>query len=884
MPDWFKNLLCKRVLVSASRRDARVERERKTYSHEEDDDVATDKRRKDTKVPPAVTKVQAQRLVELVAHLVSGPAVVEEGLHVVAARLALRRREGVELGLGAGDLEIVQRRDDHAADEAREGVELVEPGAPEAGHLRGGDSDTAEEGKGDHDEGIELRRDEGAGRQGGESLSEGDGEELGDEDHEELVARAGRVGLEARHVVQGQEEGDGAHDGVRQLGDGDGGGKGQRVVHLGRRLAEEEGALDVEHDLDLADDEGRQDGDLEHDEDLVLQRAAAPVEVEVGETGDEGDNDVVKETGEEVVGAAPEAEVHALHDHLELVPLRASVLLLEVVVCGSARGDALLLQLADGVLDVGKFGAVVPNVGPVLVSDAGRGAGADGLEHVLGDVVGGLSDGAVALQVVAQDDGVLANVAKVDGASTPLEQQETVKVLKQGGVGLVDRAENGLSGGGQLPKEAHNVEGALAVQTGGGLVEEEEELGLGGQLDTNGDTLALLDRQAELGRSNNAVGNVLHLKQGDDLLDVRESLRDRGLVGLAEEGGESEGLADGLGRVMKIELLGVRGASLELLSGLDAVNEDITVDNTNVLAGRKHVEKGGLACTGSAHQCCELAGLDVSKDVVEETTGSTRNGDIVVEVLPGQDGFRLDAEVGTLLLVAAALACSLLDESLVEPLALLVGLLVDLGRVTVVAEVDEFSESDVHDEEEDDEGEDDAPVAPQVALEVVEPSCNVGRAVDEGGSGLGARKGANLVVDVAVAGARGDERVVSAGELEAAKLVLHHGAEGETKRVDPVDPSNPLVLRLVLNEVARCDNEESDQNDSELDGVVEVGTDTTDDTEEQGHGDVSGQDHEVKRKESPRLADETRHEVDNDREDQDLSRSKGLIDDDLGNP
>ncbi|GKT65725.1 hypothetical protein ColTof4_03509 [Colletotrichum tofieldiae] len=825
--------------------------------HEKNDHVATDKRRKDTKIPPAVAEFQAQRLVELVADLVgavlaarrvvvgevSGPAVVEKGLHILAARLALWRREGVELGLGAGDLEIVQRRDHHAADEAGEGVELVEPCAPEAGHLRGGDGDTAEQGEGDHDEGVELRRDEGAGRQRSQSLAERDGEELGDEDHEELVARAGRVGLEARHVVQRQEESDGAHDGVRQLGDGDGGGEGQRVVHLGRRLAEEEGALDVEHDLDLADDEGRQDSDLEHDEDLVLQRAAALVEVEVGETGDEGDDDVVEEAGEEVVGTAPEAEVHALHDHLELVPLRAGVLPLEIVVCGPARGHALLLQLADGVLDVSKLGAVVPDVGPVLVSDAGRGAGADGLEHVLGNVVGGLGDSAVALQVIAQDDGVLANVAKVDGAPTPLEEQETVKVLKQGGVGLVDGAENGLSGGGQLLEEAHNVEGALAVKTGGGLVEEEEELGLGGQLDTDGHTLALLDRQAELGGSNDAVGDVLHLQQGDDLFNIRESLRDRGLVGLAEEGGEAEGLADGLGGIVEIELLSVRGATLELLSGLDAVDEDVAVNNTDVLARREHVEKSGLACTGSTHQGCKLAGLDVSKDVVEETTGSTGNGDIVVEVLPGQDGFRLDGEIGTLLLVAAALACSLLDESLVEPLALLVGLLVDLGRVAVVAEVDELSESDVHDEKEDDEGEDDAPVAPQVALEVVESSCDVGRAVDEGGAGLGARKGTNLVVDVAVARTRGNERLVRAGEAQTAELILHHGAEGETKRVDPVDPSNPLVLGLVLDEVARCDDEEGNQHDGELDGVVEVGADATDDTEEQSHGDVSGQNH-----------------------------------------
>ncbi|GIK00167.1 hypothetical protein Aspvir_004187 [Aspergillus viridinutans] len=46
---------------------------------------------------------------------------------------------------GAGDGAAVQLCGDHAADEAGEGVELVETGAPEAGHLGLGDGDAAEE-------------------------------------------------------------------------------------------------------------------------------------------------------------------------------------------------------------------------------------------------------------------------------------------------------------------------------------------------------------------------------------------------------------------------------------------------------------------------------------------------------------------------------------------------------------------------------------------------------------------------------------------------------------------------------------------------------------------------------------------------------------------
>ena len=43
-------------------------------------------------------------------------------------------------------------RDDHAADEAGKGVELVEPGAPETGDLGFGDRHAAEESEDDDDE------------------------------------------------------------------------------------------------------------------------------------------------------------------------------------------------------------------------------------------------------------------------------------------------------------------------------------------------------------------------------------------------------------------------------------------------------------------------------------------------------------------------------------------------------------------------------------------------------------------------------------------------------------------------------------------------------------------------------------------------------------
>lgn len=48
--------------------------------------------------------------------------------------------------------------------------------------------------------------------------------------------------------------------------------------------------------------------------------------------------------------------------------------------------------------------------------------------------------------------------AEVDSASTSLEQQKTVKVLEQEGVGLVNSDEDGLSRSGELAEETDDLQ------------------------------------------------------------------------------------------------------------------------------------------------------------------------------------------------------------------------------------------------------------------------------------------------------------------------------------------------------------------------------------------------------------------------------------------
>jgi hypothetical protein len=72
---------------------------------------------------------------------------------------------------------------------------------------------------------------------------------------------------------------------------------------------------------------------------------------------------------------------------------------------------------------------------------------------------------AVLSEVLTKDVRVLADVAEVDGASTGLEEKKTVEVLEEHRVRLVDRTEDGLTGGGELAEETDDVVGGLAIET-----------------------------------------------------------------------------------------------------------------------------------------------------------------------------------------------------------------------------------------------------------------------------------------------------------------------------------------------------------------------------------------------------------------------------------
>jgi len=148
-------------------------------------DVKRQKPDKDSKIPPAMIKLHSQAFIEIISRFIEavlavGSSVgvvdvsancVDVALSVLEALLTTRRREGAVFFRVAFNLKAVHFRNDETRNETGEGVELVHPYAPEVGHLVGDDSDTAEEGEHDKQEGVDGGRNRNTGSERSDSLT-----------------------------------------------------------------------------------------------------------------------------------------------------------------------------------------------------------------------------------------------------------------------------------------------------------------------------------------------------------------------------------------------------------------------------------------------------------------------------------------------------------------------------------------------------------------------------------------------------------------------------------------------------------------------------------------------------------------------------------------
>jgi hypothetical protein len=197
---------------------------------------------------------------------------------------------------------------------------------------------------------------------------------------------------------------------------------------------------------------------------------------------------------------------------------------------------------------------------------------------------------------------------------------------------LVDRAKNSLALVGKLPQKPDDVPRALTIQPRRWFVQEQQEFGLGSELNTDRETFASFDVQGE----HKGVGEGLKLQKLDNLLDIGVFLLFRDVVRLPQVSGKPHGLTDGSCAFVYIHLFSVGSPTREVAPEWLSTYEEIARNDTDVLPLSEDVEAGGLSGTRSTHESGHRAGLDVTRNLVEESKRSTGNGDSVIDAFPSE--------------------------------------------------------------------------------------------------------------------------------------------------------------------------------------------------------------------------------------------------------
>lgn len=161
----------------------------------------------------------------------------------------------------------------------------------------------------------------------------------------------------------------------------------------------------------------------------------------------------------------------------------------------------------------------------------------------------------------------------------------------------MDGTQDGLTGGSKFSQETDNVEGALTVETGSRLVQEEQELGLGSQLDTDGKSLSSFDTETVTRETNHGVGEILEFQQFEDFLNIVVLFRLGDVGGLTEVGRVSHGFTNSGSPFVNVLLFDIGGTLLESDVGSSTVDLDITTDDTGSLSCSEDIQKGGLSGT-----------------------------------------------------------------------------------------------------------------------------------------------------------------------------------------------------------------------------------------------------------------------------------------------
>lgn len=657
-------------------------------------------------------------------------------------------RKLLQLIGSADDFGVGDSGGQHGADKVREGTDAIHED-PEPGHGFRGSQDTAEDQAQTEEQVGDVAACFGRLKTSNDEISEGGGEQHeGDQEQEHesatlgSLAGGGSVCIKPDGVVPGDEHQSG-HEGVPgELNNDLREHKDLPAVDFGGTLADLiQGALDdeVRHSLlyELAED-GENVEDGKH---LVLETLDGVGSFEKNEADEERDDEAENGLGVNVGGSAPVLLEDTMGDTAELLAEGSSELTITSIVGGEGiRGLGLGLETLKLFLDGSILGTLAPGLVPVDIGNTSRGS-TDNLQHPLSGVgVSRAREATIALKVGSHGLGVFADIAKVHSPATLGQKQESVEALEEHGRGLMNGAENGLSALGELLEKIQNGPRCLTVETGGRLINEEEQRGLGSKFDTDSKTLALFNVETFARDTDDGVSVFLHFQKLDNLINISELLFAGDVRGLTKESAKVQGLANGGSLKMKILLLNVAGLALERSVSGKAINKHFSRDNTHGGSVSQAVEKSGLASAGDAHESRESTGLHPSVHIVQDLASLLLDLDLVADVVPMENTSRA-LDVATLLigLVPSSRLGNRSSNSDTARFGITLVLLEGRRLVAATEEQDLtlalgsrdcLSRKHVGGGEEGDEGEQDTKVAPLMRHVVLESRVDVVVAID----------------------------------------------------------------------------------------------------------------------------------------------------------
>ncbi|KAH3686738.1 hypothetical protein WICPIJ_002281 [Wickerhamomyces pijperi] len=382
------------------------------------------------------------------------------------------------------------------------------------------------------------------------------------------------------------------------------------------------------------------------------------------------------------------------------------------------------------------------------------------------------------------------------------------------------------------------------------FIQEQQQLWLGGQFNTNGQSLSLFNVQTFTSNTNNGVSVLFHFQDLDNFLDVGILLFVGHFLWLSQVGRELQGFTDSGSGQVEILLLNITGRSLERGVSQTTVDEHITSNNTHGNTVGQDVQQRSLTGTRCTHKGSQGTWFNPTINTVQNSTLFLLDLDSVTDISPVEDigptlqsrnlrtvsrGFFLGSDI---LLVATRFQ------------------IVDNRLVLVV-----FGKHHVDSQQEEDETQKNTKVSPLVSVGVFVGLFQVDRTGDIGLTWDSTDSGTDIVSVTRSNTIWCSRNVIRTVVVDTRELVSQQGFKGIGQWVDVVDPSTPRQHVVHRNDETNKNNQSQQQEMGRSDSLSQRGRSRTCQTEKMGHGESSSKvDHQVE-EESTWFSSEVHHEV-----------------------